>query len=214
VKYTLALHRDIVAGAVDALGLERIVLVAEDWGGPLGMHHLVHEPQLYEAAILMETFLRSFTFADDYHPKFRMPFRLMRGPAGFVAVQVFNIMTKKVIPEHCPITSDGMQYYLNSVPTIRSRRAQLAFVRVNPLHGKPRASVQFIEEIRDRLPELKVPVTWLMPSPGVIVSEDYPPSQAQIRAVQGVDARPRSKKLRLRPPFSIRGEPAARRRTG
>jgi hypothetical protein len=116
-------------------------------------------------------------------------------------------------PEHCPITSDGMQYYLNSVPTIRSRRAQLAFVRVNPLHGKPRASVQFIEEIRDRLPELKVPVTWLMPSPGVIVSEDYPPSQAQIRAVQGVDARPRSKKLRLRPPFSIRGEPAARRRT-
>jgi haloalkane dehalogenase len=110
VKYTLALHRDIVAGAVDALGLERIVLVAEDWGGPLGMHHLVHEPQLYEAVILMETFLRSFTFADDYHPKFRMPFRLMRGPAGFVAVQVFNIMTKKVIPEHCPITSDGMQY--------------------------------------------------------------------------------------------------------
>src|SRR5215208_2372230 len=27
VKYTLALHRDIVAGAVDALGLEKIVLV-------------------------------------------------------------------------------------------------------------------------------------------------------------------------------------------
>src|SRR5829696_7058076 len=29
VKYTLALHRDIVAGAMDALGLEKIVLVAE-----------------------------------------------------------------------------------------------------------------------------------------------------------------------------------------
>jgi hypothetical protein len=26
---------------------------------------------------------------------------------------------------------------------------------------------------------VKVPVTWLMPSPGVIVSEDYPPSQAK-----------------------------------
>jgi haloalkane dehalogenase len=179
VKYTLALHRDIVAGAVDALGLEKIVLVAEDWGGPLGMHHLVHEPDLYEAAILMETFLWTFTIADDYHPKFRVPFRLMRGPTGFVAVQMFNIMTKKVIPQHCPITSDGMQYYLNCVPTIRSRRGQLAFVRLNPLHGKPRASVQFIQEIRNRLPDLKVPVTWLMPSPGVIVSEDYPPSQAK-----------------------------------
>lgn len=185
VNYTLALHRDIVAGTVDALGLEKIVLVAEDWGGPLGMHHLVREPQRYQAAILMETFLWTFTIADDYHPKFRMPFRLMRGPAGFVAVQVFNIMTKKVIPQHCPITADGLRYYLDSTPTIRSRRALLEFIRLNPLHGKPPASVRFIEEIQSRLPHLTVPVTWLMPSPGVIVSEDYPPSQAKFERFRG-----------------------------
>jgi haloalkane dehalogenase len=179
LRYTLNLHRDIVAGAVEMLGLQNIVLVAEDWGGPLGMHHLVHEPQLYQAAILMETFLWTFTFADDFHPKFRASFRLMRGPAGFVVVQVFNLLTKKLIPQHCPITTDGTHYYLNSTPTVRSRRAQLAFVRLNPLHGKPRESVQFIEEIRSRLLGLTVPVTWLMPSPGVIVSEDYPPSQAK-----------------------------------
>jgi haloalkane dehalogenase len=179
LRYTLNLHRDIVAGVVETLGLQNIVLVAEDWGGPLGMHHLVHEPQRYQAAILMETFLWTFTFADDFHPKFRAPYRLMRGPAGFVAVQVFNILTKKLIPQHCPITDDGMQYYLDSAPTVRSRRAQLAFVRLNPLHGKPRESVQFIEDIRGRLPDLNVPVTWFMPSPGVIVSGDYPPSQAK-----------------------------------
>jgi haloalkane dehalogenase len=179
LRYTLNVHRDIVAGAVEALGLQNIVLVAEDWGGPLGMHHLVHAPQLYRAAILMETFLWTFTFADDFHPKFRAPYRLMRSPAGFLVVQVFNLLTKKLIPEHCPITDDGMQYYLKSTPTVRSRRAQLAFVRINPLHGEPRESVQFIEEIRSRLPHLQVPVTWLMPSPGVIVSKDYPPSLAK-----------------------------------
>jgi haloalkane dehalogenase len=179
LRYTLKLHRDVVAGVVDALGLQNIVLVAEDWGGPLGMHHVVHEPRRYQAAILMETFLWTFTFADDFHPKFRAAYRLMRSPAGFVAVQMFNMLTKKLIPQHCPITNDGMQYYLSSTPTLRSRRAQLAFVRLNALHGKPRDSVQFIEEIRDRLPGLRVPVTWLMPSPGVIVSEDYPPSQAK-----------------------------------
>jgi hypothetical protein len=103
----------------------------------------------------------------------------MRGPAGFVAVQVFNILTKKLIPQHCPITSEGKRYYLESTPTIRSRRALLEFVRLNPLHGKPRESVRFMEEIRNRLPDLTVPVTWLMPSPGVIVSEDYPPSQVK-----------------------------------
>ncbi|EKF19394.1 alpha/beta fold hydrolase [Nitratireductor pacificus] len=179
LRHTLHLHRDIIAGVVAALGLSNIVLVAEDWGGPLGMHHLVHEPQLYRAAILMETFLWTFTFADDFHPKFRLPFRLMRGPAGYFMVQVFNLMVKKLIPEHCPITEEGIRYYMDSMPTIRSRRAMLELVRLNPLHGRPRESVRFIEEIRARLPGLRLPVTWLMPSPGVIVSEDYPPSQAK-----------------------------------
>jgi haloalkane dehalogenase len=179
LRYTLNLHRDIVGGAVEALGLQNIVLVAEDWGGPLGIHHMVHQPQRYQAAILMETFLWTFTFADDFHPKFRAAFRLMRGPAGFVVVQLLNMLTKKLIPEHCPISSDGMQYYLNSTPTVRSRRAQLAFVRLNPIHGKPRETAEFIAEIRDRLPHLDLPMTWFMPSPGVIVSEDWPPSQAK-----------------------------------
>ena len=179
LRYTLDLHRDIVAGAVETLGLTNVVLVAEDWGGPLGMHHLVHAPHLYQAAVLMETFLWTFTFADDFHPKFRMPFRLMRGPAGFVFVQVLNLMVKKLIPEHCPITDEGMQYYLDCTPTVRSRRAILEFVRLNPLHGSPAESVRFIEDIRARLPDLALPVTWLMPTPGVIVSDDYPPSQAK-----------------------------------
>jgi haloalkane dehalogenase len=194
VTYTLALHRDIIAGAIAELGLKNIVLVAEDWGGPLGMHHLVHEPHLYQAAVLMETFLWTFTFADDFQRKFRMPFRLMRGPAGFVFVQVMNMMTKRLIPQHCPITDEGLQYYLDGTPTVRSRRAILEFVRLNPLHGKPQASVKFIEEIRVRLPELKLPVTWLMPSPGVIVSADYPPSQAKFdrfkTLVPGIEVKP------------------------
>jgi hypothetical protein len=49
------LYRDIVAGAVEVLGLNNII----SWPrtGPLGMHYLVHEPHRYQAAILMETFL-------------------------------------------------------------------------------------------------------------------------------------------------------------
>ena len=46
----------------------------------------------------------------------------MRGPLGFVFVQVLNMMTKKAIPEHCPITEEGLQYYLDSMPTVSSRR--------------------------------------------------------------------------------------------
>ena len=69
-------------GFVSALKLRDIVLVADDWGGPLGMHDVIARSERYQAAILMETFLWTFTFKDDFEPKFRMPFRLMRGPLG------------------------------------------------------------------------------------------------------------------------------------
>jgi pimeloyl-ACP methyl ester carboxylesterase len=101
---------------------------------------------------------------------------MMRGPLGFFFVQVMNMMIKKVIPEHCPITPEGLQHYLDSMPSIRSRRAMREFVQLNPLHGKPRASVEFIEAIREALPALELPVTWLKASPGVVPSDDYPPS--------------------------------------
>lgn len=176
VRYTLDLHARVVQEFVNALDLRDIVLVADDWGGPLGMHDVLERSERYKAVVLMETFLWTFTFADDFDPKFRMPFRLMRGPMGFFFVQVLNMMTKKVIPEHCPITDEGLQYYLDSMPTIRSRRAMRDFVRLNPLHGKPTASVEFIEHIRAGLPRLRVPLTWLKARPGVVPSDDYPPS--------------------------------------
>ena len=47
-----------------------------------------------------------------FEPKSRLPFRLMRGPTGFSFVQAMNMMVKKVIPENCPITDEGLRYYL------------------------------------------------------------------------------------------------------
>jgi hypothetical protein len=93
-----------------------------------------------------ETFLWTFTFQDDFEPKFRMPFRMMRGPLGFVAVQVLNMMIKKVIPEHCPITDEGLQHYLTRCrPCARGGRCWSSFVSiccqsdarvsVGPVHG-------------------------------------------------------------------------------
>ena len=174
VTYSLALHAHLVAEVVELLGLTDIALVAEDWGG---MHHLFDNPGRYEQAILMETFLWTFTFADDFAPKFRLPFRLMRGPLGYLVVQAMNMMTKKLIPEFCPITEEGMQYYLDSTLTMGSRRAILEFVRLNPLQGKPKASMKFIKELQRGLQRATIPITWLMPTPGVVVSDDHPPSQ-------------------------------------
>lgn len=186
LRYSLELHAAIVRGFVDALGLTDIVLVAEDWGGPLAVHDAVHRPHLYRSLVLMETFLWTFTFRDDFEPKFRLPFRLIRGPLGFIFVQVLNVMMRKVIPEHCAITDEGMRHYLDAVPTVRSRRAMLEFVRLNPLHGQPEASVEFIEQIRRRLPALHRPITWLKASPGVVPSDDHPPSLRRLHDLRSL----------------------------
>ena len=58
------------------------------------------------------------------------------------------------------------------------------FVRLNPLHGKPEASVAFIEGIRAGLPRLTVPVTWLKAAPGVVPSDDYPPSLRKLEQLK------------------------------
>ena len=193
VRYSLKLHAEVIDGFIDALGLRDIVLVADDWGGPLGMHGVVRRSDRYRAAVLMETFLWTFTFEDDFEPKFRMPFRMMRGPLGFFFVQVLNMMVKQVIPEHCPITEDGLRHYLDAMPTVRSRRAMREFVRLNPLHGKPKASVEFIEQIRARLPELQVPITWLKAHPGVVPTDDYPPSLRRLTELVQLQPRIRIK---------------------
>ena len=184
VTYTLDLHARIISAFVDALGLRNIVLVADDWGGPLAMHDVVLRPGHYDAVVLMETFLWTFTFEDDFDPKFRTPFRLMRGPLGFFFVQVANMMMKKVIPEHCAISDEGMRNYLDAVPTVRSRRAMRELIRLNPVHGKPKASVEFIERLRARLPALRIPVTWLKATPGVVPSDDYPPSLRKLEELR------------------------------
>jgi len=186
LRYSLDLHAQIVEGFVDALDLQDIVLVADDWGGPIAMRDVVNRQRRYEGVVLMETFLWTFTFEDDFEPKFRTPFRLMRGPLGFFFVQAMNMMMKKVIPEHCAIMDEGMRYYLDSVPTVRSRRAMLELVRLNPLHGKPQASVDFIESVRKGLPTLRTPVTWLKASPGVVPSDDYPPSLKKLEELRSL----------------------------
>ena|SRR5882672_3748563 len=186
LRYSLGLHAQIVKGFIDVLELKDIVLVADDWGGPIAMHDVVNRQRLYEWIVLMETFLWTFTFKDDVEPKFRTVFRMMRGPLGFFFVQVTNMMMRKVIPEHCAITDEGMRYYLDSVPTVRSRRAILEFLRLNPIHGKPRASVDFIEFVRRGLPALRTPVTWLKASPGVVPSDDYPPSLKRLEELKSL----------------------------
>jgi haloalkane dehalogenase len=170
IDYTCRLHADVISGLIEVLDLNRIALVAEDWGGFLGAYVMTKRPSRFETAVLMETFLWPMTYADDYDPSFVMPFKLMRSPIGGLFSKGMNVMVNKLIPEHCPISTDSLDYYRQSLPTFRSRKALGDFPRLLPTDGKPRASHDFALELQDGLARVHSPVLWIKADPGVVVS--------------------------------------------
>lgn len=176
LNYTLRLHAEMVEGFIQALGLRELILVADDWGGPLGTHFALHHPESVRGLALMETFLWPMTWKEDFSPEFRIPFKLMRSPVGFIMIQVMNMMIKKLIPQHCPMDPEAMRRYLEVFPTIASRRAMREFPRLLPVEGRPKESYDFFMEIQDGLSRISFPVLWIKARPGIVPTDDFPPS--------------------------------------
>lgn len=116
------------------------------------------------------------TWEDDFSPEFRLPFKLMRSPLGFVMVQVMNMMIKKLIPQHCPISPEALRHYLDAFPTISSRRAMRVFPKLLPVEGQPKESYDFFQEIQQALPRLTCLIVWIKATPGIVPSDEFPPS--------------------------------------
>ena len=60
--YTIARHREALARLVDALDLDRIHLVVQDWAGPIGLINAVADPDRYARLFILNTWLH----ADDH----------------------------------------------------------------------------------------------------------------------------------------------------
>jgi len=177
VAYTLRLHSEIIEGFINkGLGLRNLILVADDWGGPLAAYYALHHPDNVRGMALMETFLWPMTWEEDFSPEFRLPFKLMRSPLGFVMIQVMNMMIKKLIPQHCPISPEALRHYIDAFPTISSRRAMRAFPKLLPVDGQPGESFEFFQEIQQALPRLTCPMVWIKATPGIVPSDEFPPS--------------------------------------
>jgi haloalkane dehalogenase len=186
IRYSLKLHAAIIAGFIEQLGLRNIVLVADDWGGPLGTSVAVQRPAAFEGIALMETFLWALSWKDDFSPPFRLPFRLMRTPVGFVMIQMMNYMTKKLIPQNCPISKESLDSYVGSFPTIASRKAMREFPKLLPVEGKPRESAAFFAELEAGLPGLTCPVLWIKATPGIVPTDDHPPSLRRLERLREI----------------------------
>lgn len=63
--YDIARHREALGRLIAALDLDRIHLVVQDWGGPIGLMNAVDDPDRYVRLFILNTWLHDDTFLYD-----------------------------------------------------------------------------------------------------------------------------------------------------
>ena len=152
--YTLRAHIDNALALIDALDLRNVVLVAHDWGGPIGLGALLERRDRLRALVLMNTWAWELP---SFLPPFIREFRteglgeiLALGGNLFVESIPGGMARRDVDPVM-------MSAYRAPFPDYWSRAGMLAFQREIPLTERDR-SAKLMGSIHERLPELDVPV--------------------------------------------------------
>jgi cis-3-alkyl-4-acyloxetan-2-one decarboxylase len=131
--YSLRAHVDNALALIDELALEDVVLVAHDWGGPIGLGALLERRDRPHALVLMNTWAWELP---SFLPPFLREFRTEG--LGEILALAGNL-------------------FIESFPDYWSRAGMLAFQRDIPLTERDR-SARLMASIHERLSELDVPV--------------------------------------------------------
>ena len=152
--YSLRAHVDNALALIDDLDLRDVVLVAHDWGGPIGLGALLERRERLRGLVLMNTWAWELP---SFLPPFLREFRteglgeiLALGGNLFVESIPGGMARRDIDPVM-------MEAYRAPFPDYWSRAGMLAFQREIPLTERDR-SARLMGSIHERLHELDVPV--------------------------------------------------------
>jgi haloalkane dehalogenase len=120
-------HAKIVRGFLDELGLDDIVLMGQDWGGPIGLWVAGRQPERFSGFVLGNT----FAWPVNGQWRFETLSRVMGGPVGAVMVRRFNAVVNLALPlgtkRH--LSHEVMRCYRRPFPNAKSRMPTYCFAR-------------------------------------------------------------------------------------
>ncbi len=140
-------HAQAVVGFLDALALDDVTLVVQDWGGPIGMWAALERPARVSRMVIGNTW--AWPVNGDRH--FEMFSALMGGPPGRWLIERANLLVRVMIPTGHrlrKVTSAELAQYRAALDTRERRRASAIFPR-QIIAGKA-----FLTGIAARLGEL------------------------------------------------------------
>ncbi len=126
--FTPAEHSRVVEGFADALDLDDLTLMVQDWGGPIGLGFAIRQPERIARLVIGNTWAWP---ADEFDMKvFSTLFGI--GP-GRWAVLGLNYFVERLLPMGCErkdrLTDEVMAAYRAPYPTWRDRTPTAVFPR-------------------------------------------------------------------------------------
>ncbi|BBB01538.1 putative haloalkane dehalogenase [Actinacidiphila reveromycinica] len=158
IGYSFDDHARYLDAWFDALGLERAVLVGQDWGGALAFDRAARLPGSAAGVAFMETIVRPMTWA-QYPAAARARFEAFRSPGtGEDLVLDRNVFIEDSFGQTVlgDLPAADHDVYRAPYPTRASRRPLLRWARSMPLDGEP----------ADVVARVTAYGSWLADSPG------------------------------------------------
>jgi len=152
--YDLKTHIDNAVAVIDELDLRDVVLVAHDWGGPIGLGAILERADRLRALVVMNTWAWELP---SFLPPFVREFRTEG--LGEILALGGNLFVESIPGGMATRDTDPvmMDAYRAPFPDYWSRVGTLAFQRDIPLSERDR-SARLIASIHERLEDVDVPV--------------------------------------------------------
>ncbi|WP_414944563.1 alpha/beta fold hydrolase [Amycolatopsis sp. cmx-11-32] len=121
-------HADVVTAFVDALGLNEVTLVGQDWGGLIGLAAAQRRPGVFDRLVLADTW--AWPVNGVFH--FEYFSRVFGGPAGRFLARRLNFVVNVFVPlghRRRKPTAPEMTHYRRAMATPERRQASAVFPR-------------------------------------------------------------------------------------
>lgn len=172
IAYRFADHARYLAGFIDALGLERVVLVVHDWGSALGLDWAMRHPSRVRGVAMMEAILAPLPTWAAFPARDRELFQRLRTPgAGERLIFDENLFIEKILPGGVvrALAPEELDAYRAPFIERAARAPMLAWPRELPIAGEPADVVAVVERYRDALIRSPLPKLLFTVEPGALV---------------------------------------------
>lgn len=170
--YTFDTHSRYLAGFMDALGLNRdVVLVLHDWGSALGFDWANSHRDAVSGFAYMEAIVKPIDSWDDFSPDATPIFQALRSEAGEAMILDKNLFVERILPGSVlrDLSYAEMAEYRRPFLKPADRYPTLTWPRQIPIAGGPADVTARVQAYADWLNTTPLPKLFVDADPAAIL---------------------------------------------